>query len=80
MLCTGLAHVLRNMIQDIIYEDNELIIKDKLSKDSDDRITASRLYTLAKRVSYCCRKRSSFEKGSRRSDTQGKQDVRAERM
>jgi hypothetical protein len=80
MLRTGLVHVLQNMMQDIIYEDNKLTIRDKLLKDSDNQTAANRLYVLTKKVSHCCRKGSSFEKGSRRFDTQGRQDVRVECM
>jgi hypothetical protein len=36
MLHAGLIYVLQNMTLDIIYKDNELTMRDKLSKDSDD--------------------------------------------
>jgi hypothetical protein len=63
------------MTPDIIHKDNEPTTRDKLSKDSDDWIAASKLYVSAK-ISHCCRKRSLFEKGSERSDIQEKQDIR----
>jgi hypothetical protein len=72
MLYAGLALVLWNMTQDIIHEDNELTTRDKPSKDSDNQTAANMLYTSAKKVSHYCREGSLFEKGSRRSDTQGK--------
>jgi hypothetical protein len=75
MLYAGFVHVLWNMMQDIIYKNNKLIMRDKLSKDSDDRIAANRLYTSAKKISHCCRKGSPFKKGFERSDIQGRQDV-----
>jgi hypothetical protein len=80
MLCAGLAHMFRNITQDIIHEDNELTMRDKTSKDSDNWTAANRLYASAKRVSHYCQRGSPFEKGSRRSDTQRRQDVRARRM
>jgi hypothetical protein len=80
MLYAGLAHVLQNMMQDIIHKNNELTMRDKPSKDSDNRTAANMLYTSAKKVSHCCQEESPFEKSSRRSDIQGKQDVRAGRM
>jgi hypothetical protein len=64
--------MLRNMMQEIIHEDNELIMRNKSSKDLDDWTAANRLYISAKKVFYYCQKGSPFEKGSRRSDTQGR--------
>jgi hypothetical protein len=44
MLRVGLVHILLNIIQDIIYKDNKLIIRNKPSKNLDDWTAVSKLY------------------------------------
>jgi hypothetical protein len=80
MLCAGLMYMLQNMIPNIIYEDNKLIMRDKLSKDLDNWTAANRLYASTKKVFHYCQKGSPFEKGSRKSNTQRRQDVKAGHM
>jgi hypothetical protein len=68
MLRAGLAHMLQNMTQDIIYKDNELTTRDKLSKDSDNWTAVNKLYASAKKIFHYYRKGFPFEKDSGRFD------------
>jgi hypothetical protein len=79
-MCIILVYMLQNMMLDIIHKDNEPTMRDKLLKDSDNWITASRLYVSAKRIFCYCQKGSLFEKSSGRFNIQERQNIRVKRM